>query len=202
MSTWLIVGLGNPGGKYEKNRHNIGFMAAEAFKADNPSLSVWKSKHSGLMSDGTLGGHKVYLLQPQTYMNDSGRSVSAAARFFKIPASQVIVFYDELDLAPGRIRIKQGGGHGGHNGLKSIDAHLGKDYWRVRLGIGHPGPKERVIGHVLGDFAKADQEWLQRLLETCSRHLPILLDGKFETYQSKVAQDAPAPKTALPKSEA
>lgn len=202
MSTWMIVGLGNHGGKYEKNRHNIGFMAADVFKDDNPALSVWKSKHTALMADGQVSGHKVFVLKPQTYMNESGRAVSAAARFFKIPAENVIVFYDELDLAPGRIRIKKGGGHGGHNGLRSIDAHLGKEYWRVRLGIGHPGSKERVIGHVLGDFSKADQEWLPRLLETCSRHLPILLDGNFETYQSKVAQDAPAPKTAPQKTEA
>ncbi len=191
---WLLVGLGNPGDKYARNRHNIGFMALDRLADKYSAFSLWKSKHQGLLADASLAQQKVYLLKPQTFMNNSGPSVSATARFYKIPPERVVVFYDELDLAPGKIRIKRGGGNGGHNGLKSIDAHYGKDYWRVRLGIGHPGAKERVIGHVLGDFTSSEQAWLDPLLDTLALHLPHLLAGKLETYQSKVAQDCPAPK--------
>lgn len=181
----LLVGLGNPGAQYAGNRHNVGFVAIDAI-ADAHGIGPWKSKHAGLLAEGTIGGEKVLLLKPQTFMNKSGDSVQQATRFFKIANSDVIVFYDELDLAPGKVRVKVGGGNGGHNGLRSIDPQIGLDYKRVRIGIGHPG-KEFVTPHVLGDFAKADQSWLKPLLEEMGRQAPLLLKGDDSGFMNKLA---------------
>ena len=159
----LFVGLGNPGAQYAGHRHNIGFMAVDRIAADH-GFSPWRSRFQGQTSEGQLGGEKVLLLKPGTYMNRSGQSVGEALRFFKLTPGDVTVFHDELDLAPGKLRLKQGGGHAGHNGLRSIHEHLGDAYGRVRLGIGHPGHKDAVAGYVLHDFAKADQDWLDDLL--------------------------------------
>ncbi|PTW53187.1 peptidyl-tRNA hydrolase [Breoghania corrubedonensis] len=178
----VIVGLGNPGTQYAKNRHNIGFMAVDAIHRRNPSFTPWRKRFQAETSEGNLAGEKVILLKPQTYMNESGQAVGAAMRFFKLSPSDITVLYDELDLVPGKVKIKVGGGSGGHNGIKSIDAHIGKDYRRVRLGIGHPGSKERVTGYVLGDFAKVDQDWLEPLLDTVADNADLLVhsnDGEF-----------------------
>ncbi|MEM1040706.1 MAG: aminoacyl-tRNA hydrolase [Pseudomonadota bacterium] len=182
----LIAGLGNPGPKYQNHRHNVGFMAVDEIHR-HVSFPPWKKKYRGLMSEGTLDGQRVMLLKPETFMNDSGRSVSEAARFHKIPLSDVIVLHDELDLAPGKVRIKTGGGAGGHNGIRSIDAHLGKDYRRVRIGIGHPGHKDRVTGHVLGDFAKDDHVWLDPLLEEMARNADMLVKGDDAAFMNRLA---------------
>ncbi len=159
----LFVGLGNPGPEYALNRHNIGFMAVDAIVRRH-SFSPWRSKFHGEVSEGTIGTEKVVALKPMTYMNDSGRSVAACASFYKIEPKDFVVFHDELDLDPGRLKVKIGGGHAGHNGLRSIQAHLGPDFRRIRMGIGHPGAKERVTGWVLGNFAKVDRDWLEPLL--------------------------------------
>jgi PTH1 family peptidyl-tRNA hydrolase len=186
----LICGLGNPGSEYAKNRHNVGFMAVDQI-ADEYGIGPFKSKYQGEFAEGRIGAHKVALLKPQTFMNNSGQSVAAAAKFYKIPPEKIIVFFDDLDLEPGKTRAKKGGGNAGHNGLKSIDAHIGTpEYWRVRIGIGHPGDKARVTGHVLGDFAKADGEWLERLLKALAKHLPLMLDFDDNHYMTKVAADA------------
>lgn len=159
----LIVGLGNPGNKFSQHRHNVGYMAVEGI-ADTQEFSPWKSKFQGLICEGRLGTEKSILLKPETFMNLSGQSVGQAMRFFKLSPDQVIVFHDELDLAPGKVRVKAGGGHAGHNGLRSLHQHIGPDYVRVRIGIGHPGHKDRVSGYVLHDFAKSDQNWLDAVL--------------------------------------
>ena len=173
----FIVGLGNPGSKYAGHRHNIGFMAVDAIHDEN-GFGPWTKKHAAEISEGRLGGEKVLLVKPQTFMNDSGKSVGDALRFYKADPSQLVVLHDELDLPPGKVRIKTGGGNGGHNGLRSIDAHVGKDYRRIRLGIGHPGHKDRVTGHVLGDFAKADRDWLDPLLEAVARNADLIASGE------------------------
>ncbi|RME17075.1 MAG: aminoacyl-tRNA hydrolase, partial [Alphaproteobacteria bacterium] len=167
----LFVGLGNPGAKYARNRHNIGFMALDRIAEDH-GFGPWRAKFQGLVSEGRLGGEKVVLLKPQTYMNLSGQAVGEAMRFFKLAPADVIVFHDELDLAPGKVRLKLGGGHAGHNGLRSIHAHIGEAYGRVRLGIGHPGHKDRVTAWVLADFPKADEVWLDDLLRGVSDGAP------------------------------
>ena len=159
----IFVGLGNPGANYAHNRHNIGFMALDQIATEN-SFGPWKSKFQGRISEGRLGHEKVILLKPETFMNLSGKSVGEAMRFFKLGSTDITVFHDELDLAPGKCRVKSGGGHAGHNGLRSLHQHIGADYQRVRLGIGHPGHKDAVAGYVLHDFAKADQVWLPDLL--------------------------------------
>ena len=159
----IFVGLGNPGANYVHNRHNIGFMALDQIATEN-SFGPWKSKFQGRISEGRLGHEKVILLKPETFMNLSGKSVGEAMRFFKLGSTDITVFHDELDLAPGKCRVKSGGGHAGHNGLRSLHQHIGADYQRVRLGIGHPGHKDAVAGYVLHDFAKADQVWLPDLL--------------------------------------
>jgi PTH1 family peptidyl-tRNA hydrolase len=197
----LVVGLGNPGPKYEGNRHNIGFMAADRLVRRH-DFGPWRARFQGQSADGTIGATKLLLLKPTTFMNESGRAVGEACRFFKIDPSEVLVIYDELDLALGKLRVKQDGGHGGHNGLKSIDAHIGKAYWRLRLGIDHPGSKEKVIGHVLGDFAKTEEPMVERVLEAVSHHLPLLVEGKPSDFMSKAAQDigpAKEPKEPKPK---
>lgn len=182
----LIAGLGNPGSKYENNRHNVGFMAVDAI-ARRHSFSPWSKKFQGLVAEGRVGGEKVLLLKPQTFMNLSGQSVGEAMRFHKIELSKLIVLYDELDLAPGKVRVKTGGGAGGHNGIRSIDAHCGKEYRRVRIGIGHPGIKEMVTHHVLGDFAKADHEWLDPLLDGIAAEIDKLAAGDDNGFMSKLA---------------
>lgn len=185
---WLLVGLGNPGDKYKGNRHNVGFMAIDAI-ADEYGIGPFKAKYQGQLAEGRIGDHKVALLKPETFMNESGRSVGAAAKFYKIPPERIVAFHDELDLAPAKIRVKTGGGNAGHNGLRSLDAHLGTpDYMRVRLGIGHPGDKDRVHGYVLSDFAKVEREWLEPYLEAIADHVPLLLGGKENDFMSKVAQ--------------
>ncbi len=197
----LLVGLGNPGSQYEGNRHNIGFMALDAI-ARAHGITQFRSKHNGLLAEGTVGGEKVILLKPQTFMNNSGNSVQQVAQFYKIPPADIIVLYDELDLAAGKVRVKVGGGNGGHNGLRSIDPQIGLDYKRVRLGIGHPG-KEFVTHHVLGDFAKADRDWLEPLLDAVGRHADMLIKGDDNGFMNKLAlalkpaaepQAKPAPK--------
>lgn len=188
---WLLVGLGNPGAKHERNRHNVGFMAVDAI-AREYGIGPFKAKHNGLLAEGRIGEHKVALLKPQTYMNESGRSVGPAAKFYKIPPERIVTFHDELDLAEAKIRVKTGGGNAGHNGLRSMDAHLGTpNYMRVRLGIGHPGDKDRVHGYVLGDFSKAEQEWVEPYLDALASHVGLLLDGKDNEFMSKVAQSVP-----------
>ena len=187
----LIVGLGNPGARYAKNRHNIGFMALEAI-ASAHRIGPFRSRFQGVVADGPLGGSRVALLMPQTFMNESGRSVGEALRFFKLGVSDVIVLHDELDLAPGKMRVKVGGGAAGHNGLRSITAHIGNDYKRVRLGIGHPGAKELVHPFVLGDFAKAEMAWVSALCDAVGRFADVLAKGEDASFQNKVhlAMDA------------
>jgi peptidyl-tRNA hydrolase, PTH1 family len=182
----LFVGLGNPGAKYAGNRHNIGFMAVDEIVRRH-SFSSWRKKFSADMSEGTLAGEKVLVLKPQTYMNESGRAVGEAVRFHNIPLAQVYVFYDELDLEPGKMRVKLGGGAAGHNGIRSIAAHISPEFKRVRLGIGHPGDKDMVMPHVLGDFAKSDREWVTKLLEGVADEVELLTEGQDEKFQSRVA---------------
>lgn len=182
----LMVGLGNPGARYAGNRHNVGFMAVDRIAADH-GFSPWKARFQGLASDGRLGSERVTLLKPQTFMNQSGQSVGEAMRYLKLTPAEVIVMHDELDLAPGKCRVKRGGGHAGHNGLRSIHQHVGADYGRVRLGIGHPGHKDRVSPHVLSDFAKADADWLDNLLRGVSEGAAALAQGDDERFQNAVA---------------
>ena len=182
----FIVGLGNPGAKYAGHRHNIGFMAADAIHGEH-GFGPWQKKFSAEVSEGRLGGEKAWLIKPQTFMNESGRSVGEALRFFKEGPDSLVVMHDELDLPPGKVRIKTGGGNGGHNGLRSIDAHVGKDYRRIRLGIGHPGHKDRVTGHVLGDFAKADREWLDPLLESIARNADLVASGEDAVLMNRLS---------------
>jgi PTH1 family peptidyl-tRNA hydrolase len=193
----LLVGLGNPGPRYAGNRHNVGFMALDAIVRGH-DFSAWRQRFQGETAEGRLGRDKVLALKPMTYMNESGRAVGEAVRFFKLEPSQVVVLHDELDLAPGKVRVKVGGGHAGHNGLRSIAQHIGPDFKRVRLGIGHPGRKEAVHGWVLGDFAKADRDWLERLDDAMARHAGLLADGEDGTFMSRVNQDVSPPK---PKAE-
>jgi PTH1 family peptidyl-tRNA hydrolase len=197
----LLVGLGNPGSQYEGNRHNIGFMALDAI-ARAHGITQFRNKHAGSLAEGSIEGEKVILLKPQTFMNRSGDSVQQVAQFYKIAPSDIIVLYDELDLVAGKVRVKVGGGNGGHNGLRSIDPQIGLDYKRVRLGIGHPG-KEFVTHHVLGDFAKADQTWLDPLLDGIGKHVGLLLKGDDNGFMNKLAlatksadetESKPAPK--------
>lgn len=185
---WLLVGLGNPGDKYEYNRHNIGFLAVDAI-ADTYGFPAYKKKFQGLATEGSIGGEKVILLKPQTYMNNSGQSVGEATKFYKIPLDRIVVFHDELDLAAGKIRTKKGGGNAGHNGLRSMDSHLNSnDYWRIRLGIGHPGDKAMVHGYVLSDFSKSEFIWLKLLMEAIGDYVPLMVQGKDNEFMSKVAQ--------------
>lgn len=183
---FLFVGLGNPGAKYASNRHNVGFMAADVMHAAH-GFGPWRKKFHGDLSEGNLGGQKIFLLKPQTFMNESGRSVGEAVRFHNIPLQHVFVFYDELDLEPGKVRVKLGGGAAGHNGIRSIAQHITPDFMRVRLGIGHPGNKEMVMPHVLGDFAKSDREWLVAMLDAVADNAALLIEGSEAKFQSKVA---------------
>jgi len=183
---FLVVGLGNPGPAYVGNRHNIGFMAVDEIVRRH-GFSPWRTKFQGEIADGVVDGKKALVLKPMTYMNDSGRSVLAAATFYKISSEDIIVFHDEIDLAPGKLRVKRGGGHAGHNGLRSIHAGIGADYARVRMGVGHPGDKGEVKNYVLKDFSKADQEWLDPMLDGCAEFLGDVLDGDDPSFMSKVA---------------
>jgi len=182
----LFVGLGNPGAHYASNRHNIGFMAVDVIRSAH-GFGPWKKKFQGEISDGTISGAKVLLLKPQTFMNESGRSVGEAVRFHNISLTQVYVFYDELDLDPGKCRVKLGGGAAGHNGIRSITQHITPEFKRVRLGIGHPGDKRLVQPHVLGNFDKLDKEWLVTLLDAVSDQADLLVAGQDEKFQSRVA---------------
>lgn len=182
----LFVGLGNPGSKYENNRHNVGFMAVDEIVRRHNFLPE-KKRWQGLTHEGRLGSDKVIILKPQTYMNDSGRSVGEAMRFFKLTPADVVVFYDELDLAFGKVKVKVGGGAAGHNGIRSMINHIGADFTRVRIGIGHPGEKARVHGHVLGDFAKAEQPELEKVLDTMAREAGFLADGDNPRFLSQIA---------------
>ncbi|MEO0393477.1 MAG: aminoacyl-tRNA hydrolase [Pseudomonadota bacterium] len=182
----IIAGLGNPGTKHAKQRHNIGFMAVDAI-ASLHGFDKWRRQFNAETAQGRIGGQKVLLIKPQTFMNKSGSAIAGAVRFFKAPLDKLMVCYDDLDLAPGKVRIKQGGGHGGHNGLRSIDSHLGPHYWRLRLGIGHPGDKARVTGYVLGDFPKADHEWLVPLIAGIAQEAPDLAKGDHGGFMNRVA---------------
>jgi PTH1 family peptidyl-tRNA hydrolase len=189
----LIVGLGNPGPRYARNRHNVGFMAIEAI-ARRYGFPAFRSRFKGELSEGNIAGERRLLLRPQTFMNASGESVLAAMSFYKIVPGDIAVIHDELDLRPGKVRVKRGGGSAGHNGLRSIDAMIGADYWRVRIGIGHPGIKELVHGHVLSDFHKVDLKWVEPLIQAVADAAPLLAAGEDEKYQTEVMRLAPAEK--------
>jgi len=182
----LFVGLGNPGHKYAGNRHNIGFMALDRIAEDH-SFEPWRAKYQGQFGEGSLGSEKVILLKPETFMNNSGQSVGEAMRFYKLDPSDVIVFHDEIDLAPGKLRVKLGGGHAGHNGLRSLHAHISEAYHRVRIGVGHPGQKDAVPHFVLKDFSKADQDWLLPMLDGIADGAPDLAKGDVGRFQNAVA---------------
>ncbi len=191
----LFVGLGNPGAQYAANRHNIGFMALDQIARDH-SFAPWRAKFQGQLTEGRLGTNKVLLLKPGTFMNRSGQSVRAAMDFYKLAPGDVTVFHDELDLVPGKARVKSGGGHAGHNGLRSIHGHIGAAYDRVRLGIGHPGHKDRVAGYVLHDFAKADRDWLENLISGISQGAPALASGDPATFMNAVALRVAPPRSS------
>ncbi len=193
----ILAGLGNPGPKHEKNRHNIGFMAVDAI-ARRWSFAPFRSKFSGLASEGSVqtpdGSVRALLLKPQTFYNETGRSISEALKFYKLEPDALVVFYDEIDLAPGRFRMKAGGGAAGNNGIRSITQHVGPYFRRARMGTGHPGHKDRVMGHVLSDFHKVETDWVKALVEACADALPMLLAGEDEKYQAEVMRLAPAEK--------
>ncbi len=181
----LFVGLGNPGAKYAHNRHNIGFMAIDEI-ARRHGFAPWRRRFQGQTAEGAIDGEKVVLLRPETFMNESGRAVQEAANFFKLGVDDIIVFQDELELPPAKLRVKVGGGIAGHNGLRSISAHIGNEYRRVRLGIGHPGVKELVHGHVLSDFAKDDRPWVEAMCAAIADNAGLLATAKDSTFQNKV----------------
>lgn len=189
----IIAGLGNPGAKYEKNRHNIGFMAVDKI-ARRWRFGAERAKFQSVIAEGEVEGTKVLLMKPQTFMNNSGHAVGEAARFYKVTPDRVIVFHDEIDLAPGRFRMKTGGGAAGQNGVRSLISQLGPDFRRARMGVGHPGRPELVHAHVLSDFHKAEQPWLEALLNACADALPFAVRGEDERYQAEVLRLAPAPK--------
>jgi len=197
----MLVGLGNPGGKYANTRHNIGFMAVDQIASDH-GFSPWKSKFQGQIGDGNVRGEKTLLLKPETFMNLSGQSVGEAMRFYKLSPGDITVFHDEIDLAPGKLKVKEGGGHAGHNGLRSLQQHIGADYRRVRMGVGHPGHKDAVPSYVLHDFSKADQNWLDDMLRGISDGVAHLAKGDIGRFQNAVALRLNPPrssKTANPK---
>ncbi len=181
----LFVGLGNPGRQYAGNRHNIGFMAIEAI-ARAHGFGLARAKYQALCSEGTIGNERVILMQPQTYMNESGRAVGEAARFHKIALEHIVVFHDELDLPPAKLRVKTGGGNAGHNGLRSITAHMGNEYRRVRLGIGHPGDKNLVHSFVLNDFARSEMPWVEALCDSVAKNAPLLVKGEDANFQNRI----------------
>jgi peptidyl-tRNA hydrolase, PTH1 family len=181
----LLVGLGNPGTRYAGNRHNIGFMAVDAI-ARRHGLGPWRRRFQGVACEGVIGSERVLLLLPGTYMNDSGRAVAEAAHFYKLTVADIVVFHDELDLPPAKLRVKSGGGNAGHNGLRSISAHVGNDYRRVRIGIGHPGMKELVQPYVLSDFAKSDRAWVEALCDIVADNAELIARGDDASFQNKV----------------
>ena len=187
----LFVGLGNPGTKYQGNRHNIGFMAVDEI-ARRHGFAPWRRRFQGETSEGAIGGERVICLKPATFMNESGNSVGEAAQFFKIEVGDIVVFHDEIELPPAKVRVKLGGGIAGHNGLRSISAHVGNEYRRVRLGVGHPGIKDLVHSHVLNDFAKSEQPWVTALCDIVAENAGLLASGQDSTFQNKVhlAMDA------------
>jgi PTH1 family peptidyl-tRNA hydrolase len=181
----LFVGLGNPGARYAGNRHNIGFMVVEAI-AKRHGVGPFRRRFQGVAAEGPIGGERVLLLLPGTFMNDSGRAVAEAAHFYKLGLPEIVVFHDEIDLAPAKVRVKTGGGVAGHNGLRSISAHVGNDYRRVRIGVGHPGVKELVHPHVLSDFAKDEKPWVAALCEIIADNAGLLVKGQDASFQNKV----------------
>lgn len=197
----LFAGLGNPGAKYAGHRHNIGFMALDRVAGDH-GFGAWKSKFQGQVCEGRLGAEKIVLLKPTTFMNKSGQSVGEAMRFYKLDSTDVTVFHDEIDLAPGKLRCKAGGGHAGHNGLRSIHEHIGPHYDRVRMGVGHPGHKDRVPGYVLHDFAKADQEWLDDMLRGISDGVEHLAGGDTGRFLNAVSLRLAPPRSSTSKPKA
>jgi PTH1 family peptidyl-tRNA hydrolase len=200
----LFVGLGNPGARYAGNRHNIGFMAVDAI-ARRHNIGPWRKRFQGEAAEGPIGTHRLLILKPQTYMNESGRAVAEAVRLFKTPLQEVVVLHDEIELPPMKLRVKLGGGNAGHNGLRSISAHIGNDYRRVRLGVGHPGVRELVEPHVLSDFAKSEYAWVEALCEAVADNAELLVKGEDATFQNRIhlAMDAkgftqaPEPKTPV-----
>ena len=194
----LITGLGNPGAKYANNRHNIGFMALDRIAADH-GFSAWRSKFQGQIAEGRFGSEKVMLLKPETFMNLSGQAVGEAMRYLKLLSKDVIVFHDEIDLAPGKVRLKTGGGHAGHNGLRSIHGHIGPDYDRVRMGVGHPGHKDAVPGYVLRDFPKADADWLDDELRGISDGIAHLVAGDGPRFLNAIALRVAPPRSSTSK---
>jgi PTH1 family peptidyl-tRNA hydrolase len=204
----LLVGLGNPGSRYAMTRHNVGFMAIDAIAA-RYRFAPFRAKFQGTISEGTIGDAKVLLLKPETYMNLSGDSVGAAARFYKIDLGEIAVFHDDIDLADGKLRVKRGGGAGGHNGLRSIDEAIGQDYWRVRIGVGHPGMRELVEAYVLQNFTSEDRQWLEPMIAAMAEAAPVLVADDTGAFMSKVAHilrpnkknEAPRPPEAAPSDE-
>ncbi len=197
----LFVGLGNPGRDYAKHRHNVGFMAVEQI-ADHNNFGPWKNRFQGEVSDGRLDGERILVLKPQTYMNESGRSVAAAARYLKIAPEDVVVFYDEIDLAAGKLKVKVGGGNAGHNGLRSISQHFDNDYQRIRIGVGHPGNKSQVANYVLSNFAKADLTWLEPMLNEIAKAAPLLANDQSDRFLSDVVRAVQPEKPKKPSGSA
>ncbi len=191
----ILAGLGNPGPKYARHRHNLGYMVADEI-IRRYGFRLAQARHHSYIATGDIRGEKILLLKPKTFMNDSGRAVGSALRYFKLKARDVTAIYDELDLAPGKVRVKRGGGAGGHNGIRSLDSHIGKDYRRIRIGIGHPGDKKRVHRYVLSDIAKADQPLMHDIVDAVCEALPILVDGDDAGFMTKVALLCPPPKPA------
>jgi PTH1 family peptidyl-tRNA hydrolase len=182
----LIVGLGNPGARYDRNRHNIGFMAADEIRRRH-GFGPFRAKFEGAITEGSIAGERIYLLKPETYMNASGDAVGAAQRFYKIDPSEIAVIYDEIDLAPGKLRVKQGGGSAGHNGIRSVEDAIGEDFWRVRLGVGHPGDKRLVEHYVLQNFDAEEMLWVTPLVNAVAEALPLLVAENASAFMTKVA---------------
>jgi PTH1 family peptidyl-tRNA hydrolase len=182
----ILVGLGNPGERYAHNRHNVGFMALDAIHARH-GFSPWRSRFQGQCAEGLIGGRKCLLLKPTTYMNESGRAIGEAMRFYKLGPEDVTVIHDEIDLAPGKLKVKTGGGTAGHNGLRSLAAHIGPDFARVRIGVGHPGSKDQGLGYVLRDFAKAESDWLVPMLDAIADHAGLLAKDDQPGFMNKIA---------------
>jgi len=193
----LLVGLGNPGPKYERNRHNVGFMAVDAIVRRH-SFAPWRVKFEGLAAEGTIDGTRTIALKPQTFMNNSGQAVGAAMRFYKLLPGQVVVIYDEVDLVPFKVRAKTGGGAAGHNGIRSIDQHIGPEFRRVRIGVGHPGDKEKMLSHVLNDFAKAELKDLEKVIDAIAEASPLIAQDNDNAFMTKVALLTQPPKEPNP----